>query len=322
MLKKLLFFLLLIFISFLIFQLFFNGSKNYSEKFTVGIYDDEKTIIDNLKNKNFIGSKQIFKIVFLLYGKPKIKPGGYKIEPKANILKIISILKKEPHFKWVILKEGLRKEEIANIISKELNWHNDQKENFLNAYKKIGADYEEGVYFPDTYLLPSYENGEQIAQRLINNFNEKTSDLLKEAARQNIKWTTLLKIASLIQRESYNEDDALIVSGVIWNRLLKNMKLDIDATIQYIKAPDKNNNYWGPIYSQDKKIDSPYNTYLYKGLPKTPICNPGILAIKAALYPANTDCLFYFHDQNKKIYCSKTYDEHKIKIEKILRSEK
>jgi len=108
-----------------------------------------------------------------------------------------------------------------------------------------------------------------------------------------------------------------LISGIIWNRLLKGIKLDIDATVAYAKGNIKDG-FWAPPKKADLKIDSPYNTYLYKGLPPTPICNPGIEAISAALYPASTTCLYYFHDENKIIHCSKSYEEHQENIKKYL----
>ena len=108
-----------------------------------------------------------------------------------------------------------------------------------------------------------------------------------------------------------------IIAGIIWNRLDQKMKLDIDATLQYIKgkAPD----WWGKVSADDKNIDSPFNTYKYAGLPPRPIANPGLDAINAVLHPAQTDCIYYLHDSGGQIHCAKTYDEHKLNIDKYLR---
>ena len=90
----------------------------------------------------------------------------------------------------------------------------------------------------------------------------------------------------------------------------------MDATLQYVKGTE--NAWWPTVASKDKHIDSPYNTYKNKGLPPSPIANPGLAAITAALNPSTTDCLYYLHS-NDRIYCSKTYKEHKEKIEKYLK---
>ncbi len=220
--------------------------------------------------------------------------------------------------KWVVIPEGLRKEQIADTITPILNWNNQTKNEFLNAYSSLGTDYKEGVYFPDTYLLPKDETGGQIAQRFIKRFQEKFAPYYPQFTKQNIRWVTAIKIASLAQREAAGESNMPLIAGIVWNRLLQNMKLDIDATIQYARG-DKGNGYWAPLTSDDKKIDSPYNTYLYKGLPPTPIANPGLAAILAALNPAKTKCLYYLHDKDGLIHCAVAYAEHKMNIDKYLK---
>ncbi len=95
------------------------------------------------------------------------------------------------------------------------------------------------------------------------------------------------------------------------------MRLEIDATIQY--ALGKKGNWWPPLSGNLRKIDSPYNTYIIKGLPPGPIASPSLSSIKAVVYPQETDCFYYLHDHNKQIHCSKTYQEHLLNIEKYLR---
>ena len=131
-------------------------------------------------------------------------------------------------------------------------------------------------------------------------------------------WTTGLRLASVVQREAAGKEDMPLVAGILWNRLLKGMKLEVDSTVQYARGKtDKC--WWAPIKPGDiTEIDSPYNTYKYKGLPPHPIDNPGIDAIEAVLNPTETDCLYYLHDNNGQIHCAKTYEEHKANIEKYL----
>ena len=163
-------------------------------------------------------------------------------------------------------------------------------------------------------MIPKNEEPEKIAQRLINKFQEKISPFNKELKNQNISWLTILKLASIIQREASSETEMPLISGILWNRLNSNMNLEVDSTLQYIKGTK--DNWWPLVSPQDKQIDSPYNTFKNKGLPPSPISNPGLKAIEAAIYPEATDCLFYFH-KDKTIYCSITYKEHQQKIEEI-----
>ena len=126
-----------------------------------------------------------------------------------------------------------------------------------------------------------------------------------------------LTVASLIQREA-NTNDMRIVSGIIWKRLFNNMKLQIDATVQYAKAnrAKTSSNWWPQVIPGDSSIKSPYNTYLHEGLPPTPIANPSVAAVLAALNPIDTPCLFYFHDKKGQIHCTETYAEHTALLKK------
>jgi UPF0755 protein len=247
-----------------------------------------------------------------------IEPGAYKISKSMTAWQIAGVLSKDSYMRWVVIPEGLRKEEIANLLSKNLKWSEEEKNKWINTYTAMDYDHMEGVYFPDTYLIPVDEAPLDVAKRLQTKFNEKFAPLAKEAVAQNIKWTTLLKVASIVQREANGKNDMPIVAGIIWNRLLKNMKLEMDATLQYIRG-DIGNGFWAPITTAEKQIDSPYNTYKNIGLPPHPICNPGLSAIEAALTPAKTDCLYYLHDSLGEIHCSDTFEEHKANIEKYLK---
>jgi UPF0755 protein len=119
-----------------------------------------------------------------------------------------------------------------------------------------------------------------------------------------------------------------LIAGIIWNRLQKNMNLEVDATVQYARDNQihfsKNKyvsqgSWWYPIKPADEKIDSPYNTYLNPGLPSHPIDNPGLEAIDATLNSADTNCLYYLHDKNGQIHCAATFQEHRANIEKYLK---
>lgn len=295
------------------------GSDSTSQRFVVSLGEGRSAAIRDIINQGFAKNDIGLEIAMAFYGFPNITPGGYKISKNMNVFDIISVLKAGPYMKWVVVPEGLRKEEVGALLAQNLGWNSETENEFLDAYKTSGGnDYKEGVYFPSTYLLPLSENGTQIAQRFITEFNESFAPYAKEAAKENIKWTTALKVASIIQREAADASDMTLISGIIWNRLLKNMPLDIDATVEYARG-DTGNGYWAPLTAGDLKIDSPYNTYLHKGLPPTPIANPGISAISAALNPETTTCFYYLHDSNKNIHCADTYAGQEANIQKYLK---
>ena len=327
------------------------------EQFTVPLSVDRNggilidfTLAGSLKEKGFIKSEWGFKRVL---GKNEIQPGAYEVSKDMNVWQLVEVLTNEPYMKWVVIPEGPRKEQIAELLADTFGWSDQQKEDWVNKYTVMEYDYIEGVYFPDTYLIPKDETPLQIADRLRAKFNEKFAPYAERFLKENIKWTTALKLASIIQREAAGKEDMPLIAGILWNRLLDGMKLDIDATIQYardtqkhyVNDPCENTEYrekhsdycfnpevlqptttyvseggwWGPIAVADKKIDSKYNTYLYAGLPPHPICNPGLDAIEAVLNPIETNCFYYLHDRNREIHCAETYEKHLENIDNYLK---
>ncbi len=255
-----------------------------------------------LIEQGFIEDGFAMHLALLIRGKASfaVEAGGYRISKSQTIWEISKILIEPPVMRWVKFREGLRKEQIADILANqlirlfsfillrdELGWSLEQENYFIKVSTTKDKNRLEGVYFPDTYLIPLEETPDEVALRLQRRFDEKFAPLAKEALKKNIKWTTAVTIASLIQRDiTGNEEDG----------------------------------WWGKVSSTDKKINSPFNTYMYKGLPPHPIANPGFDALNAAINPEKTKCFFYLHAPDKKIYCAVTFAEHKENIEKYLRN--
>lgn len=225
-----------------------------------------------------------------------------------------------PYIRFVRIPPGLRKEEVVDIYSKVLAWNDQDKEDFLNNADDTETDLE-GYYFPSTYILPVDASGEEVKDKMLASFNKNVvtiTDSKKYILSKNkVNIDTALKVASLIQREAAGKHDMNLISGIIWNRIWNGMSLQIDATLQYAKG--REGKWWPIVLSADKKIESPYNTYKNSGLPPTPIASPGLAAIEAAYNPTKTSCLFYFHDNDRVIHCSKTYAEHDAGVEQYLR---
>jgi UPF0755 protein len=312
--KKYLFlFSIILIVGFSFFLYQFSPAKIRAEKeiFVIPLRMSQEEIIEKLHSEGFIKSKTAFKWILILK-RPlgKIAAGGYFISKNMWAWEIAEILIYHPSQKWAVLPEGLRKEEIAEILENKLSWPEEEKENFLR-------EAQEGYLFPDTYLIDLDWPGEKVAKRLRNQFEEKVTGLFQEARKANIRNDTLIVLASLVQREAANEEEMPLIAGIIWNRWLKDLPFQIDATIQYILG--KPGNWWPRITPIDYKIDSPYNTYLYRGRPPAPICNPGLVAIKAVIHPEETEYLYYLHDANGQIHLAKTYEEHLKNIEKYLK---
>ncbi|MCK4355339.1 endolytic transglycosylase MltG [Candidatus Parcubacteria bacterium] len=283
------------------------------ERIVINLDTTEEELIPKLKEQGYIRSERAFKFVLKTKGwQGKIKPGAYKISKNMNALILADTLVRFPYQRWVVTPEGLRKEEIADIAKKELGWSEKTKEEFL-------ANANEGYLFPDTYLLQvlNFEDaGEQVAKRMENRFNEKCQAIFKEFEEANIRNDTAIILSSIIQREAANEEEMPLIAGIIWNRLLKPMPLQVDATIQYIVGEE--GNWWRPVTPEEYKIESPYNTYLHEGRPPAPICNPGLAAIEAVVHDQSSDYFYYLHDSEGQIHSAKTYKEHQMNIEQYL----
>ncbi|KKR15354.1 MAG: Aminodeoxychorismate lyase [Parcubacteria group bacterium GW2011_GWC1_39_29] len=303
----------------IIYTISFTAPQDAADLEVFSVSDDSVTqIADHLEEKGIIKSSLAFRIVFGIKGNGSVESGAYRVSKAMNVWEISNILNNEPNLKWVTIPEGLRKEEIASILTSTFKWTDEEKQKWITAYTALKYDYIEGVYFPDTYLIPTNETPIQIADRLRAHFEEKFAPYAKDAIKQNIKWTTALTLASIVQREAAGKNDMPLIARVLWNRLLKGQKLEVDATVQYARG-NTGNGWWAPIKPADKQINSPYNTYLNKGLPPHPISNPGLEAIAAVLNPVETKCLFYLHDSGGTIHCAETYEEHLQNIQRYLK---
>lgn len=222
-----------------------------------------------------------------------------------------------PSVKVVRVYAGLRKEEIAEVFYKNLNWTEAQAIEFAKANSTVSSKPVEGKLLPKTYLIDKNATPLEVRELMLSEFDKAFKKIQEKSNKKIINEEIIIKIASIIQREASGKKDMALISGIIWNRFWKGMKLEMDSTIQYAKGNEEFG-WWKEISVKDKKIDSPYNTYLYKGFPPGAISNPSLDAINAAYNPIKTECIFYIHDKNKKTHCAKTYEEHKKNIEKYL----
>ena len=170
----------------------------------------------------------------------------------------------------------------------------------------------EGYLFPDTYEFEKDVSLMAATERMLHNFEEKIAParLLMQGQQKSV-WEIVI-MASIIEKEVITHEDMKTVSGVLWKRIAIGMPLQVDATVIYATGRKD-------ITRADLAIDSPYNTYLYKGLPKGPIANPGTNAIIAAIQPTASDYLFYLSKPNKETVFSRTLQEHNAAVAKYLR---
>lgn len=280
-----------------------------SKLFIVPQGSNVREIGKNLKEEGLIKDPVAFFLYVKLKGlDTKVQAGDFRLSPSMNLSTILEQLQSGSLDVWVTLPEGLRAEEVAEILSKNMPLYDDSW---------VGVLVEnEGYLFPDTYLIPRDANVDTVVSIMRNTFFAKVGELGLTEASPNLN--TVVTTASLIERESRIDEEKPMIASVIQNRIDDGISLDIDATLQYIVG-EKDGKWWAVPTGEEKSINSLYNTYKKVGLPPGSICNPGIGAISAALNPAQSDYYFYIHDTTGEVHFAKTNSEHNANVSKYLR---
>lgn len=290
--QKALFFIfsILIFI-YLFVHFIFTAPAKFPEGIILNIEQGESlhSLSGQLKTDKIIRSRALFEsFIILLGGEKNIFPGDYFLPNRMSVFEVakkISTRDRGLAPLKITIPEGYDLNDMADIFSNRL--HNFNKESFLQL-----TSGKEGYLFPDTYFFFSADNEEIVINSLENNFQKKIATVESDILASGKTEKQIIIMASLIEREANGDNDREIISGILWNRLKKNMPLQVDAEL------------W---------------TYKNKGLPNQPICNPGIKAIKAAIFPQASSYLYYLHDKQGVIYYAKTFEEHKKNIKKYLK---
>ena len=284
------------------------------QSFSISKAETIRSIAERLAQNKLIPSNLIFQFYVKIAGQAKnIKAGYYLLSAHTSIKNIVQIIT-DNHVSAdgnFLIKEGDTLKEIENnlkqkeilLSSQSLNhWQiKDFSADYSASFQNVAPDNSlEGYLFPDSYHLPQGLSEKEIVDAFLNNFSNKTKDL-------NIPYKDLI-MASILEKEVQTEIDKRMVADILWRRLKENIPLQVDATICYAQ----NQSFIDcQLTLEAFKIDSPYNTYLYKGLPPTPICNPGLESIKAALNPLPNQSWYYLTDRKTgKTIFSKTYEEH------------
>ncbi|MBN2346115.1 MAG: endolytic transglycosylase MltG, partial [Candidatus Aminicenantes bacterium] len=175
----------------------------------------------------------------------------------------------------------------------------------------------EGYLFPDTYLVRKDITAREMAALMVGRFRQNFSHRFAWRARDiGFSLRQVVILASLIEKETASRDERFLISSVFHNRLRRRMLLDCDPTIVY--ALKRDGRYRGKLGWDDLKYDSPYNTRLHRGLPPGPIASPGYAALEAALYPENTDYLFFVAKDGSSHHFSRTLSEHNRAVRKYI----
>ncbi len=276
------------------------------------------TIGKRLEEAGLIKHGVVFRVVVTQKGlSGKIQAGSFDISPSMTIEEIALTLTQGTEDLWITILEGWRAEEIAEYLdAQELGSYDSEQ--FLHLVEQNDT---EGQLFPDTYLIPRESTAQQIYTLLTNTFDAKVLDELQEEISTSERpFDQVLIMASLVEREARDFEQMRHVAGILWHRIELGMALQVDATLQYsIGKKAGATAWWVPPTAADKATQSPFNTYLYPGLPPRPISNPSLNAIKAALDPLQVDDVFYLHAPSGDMYFAKTLDEHNVNINRYLR---
>ena len=272
-----------------------SGDPAAAEIFTITETDDLLTISKRLEQEGFIVNDSVFRSYVSSKGGLEVAAGFYTVKPLDHVGNILRVLRTPPNetLTKITFPEGFTLTQMAQRLGEEVKSVNES--DFLlktgdtpaeisavrSVYQPESITSLEGLLFPDTYLINGDQTATQVAQQMLK--------LMERVGRQeglddsmNAVGLTpyeVLTIASIIEREAKVPEDRAKISRVIYNRLSLGMPLEIDATLFYKQNTDL-------PFLELKAIDSPYNSYLYTGLPPTPISNPGRAAINAALNPA------------------------------------
>ncbi len=207
----------------------------------------------------------------------------------------------------VTLPEGFTLSEYAGLAAENLP--DFSKAEFLEETKG-----KEGYLFPDTYYVPADFTAAEMADLLEETYEMRLQPLRERIIAHELTEAEVIILASLIEREANTEESMRMVSGILQNRLAEGMRLQTDASLEYVLGRPLNT-----LTAADLDIDSPYNTYLYDGLPPTPIGNPGLQSIRAVLDPIPSDYFYYLTDEAGRFYYARTFDEHQDNIAKYLK---
>lgn len=307
-----------------------------------------KEISANLKKEGLIKNDYIFQIYLWLkkYGY-RLQAGEYRLPLNLNIVELSSqVVNGEALSKERVVKiiEGWSSVEIAEYLAdfyaedngntgkSEEALKEEFKSDFLKAVEttdsrelipnktysfladKPADQGLEGYLFPDTYRV--YRNAEisSIIEKMLDNFDQKlTSEMRTEIERQGKTVFEIITMASIVEKEVRGTEDRKIAAGIFYKRMEQGIPLESDATVNYITGKQA----LQPTL-EDTRKESPYNTYLNKGLPPGPICNPGLNAIEAAIYPEKSDYLYFLTKPDGSTVFSKTYEEHLANKRKYL----
>lgn len=311
---------LFIFLAAFVYEIYIPQAGKNPKKVEIQQGLGSRQIGELLRGSGIIRSKWTFVVYVSLTGNAsRLKPGIYTFRNEPISIIARDLVEGGRRELTITIPEGWTIKEIKNYLQSEGFDTGKEPEIPVERFPYLaqipkGLDLE-GYLFPDTYRIFKNSTWEVITLKMLENFDRKlTSDLRAEIARRNLTTFDVVRMASLLEKEVTSDEDRALVSGILWKRLKLGIGLQVDATVVFAKQQMANRKSQivgnGKISTEDTKIDSPYNTYKYRGLPIGPISNPGLSAIKAAIYPKDSPYLYYLSAPDGRTIFSKTLEEH------------
>ena len=297
--------------------------SNDTTQFTIEIPSGSSTnaIAQILYDNNLIKDINVFKYYAKKEGYDvKLKAGSFVLSKNMDVEEILDTLINNAHSDNTVnltIIEGMTIEDTAKAISDQLGLNYDKLVSLIKDTEHFRPDYQflidnediedlQGYLLPETYNMYKGLNEEEVIEFLLTQFDKYyESTIMTAMANSDLNFEEIITLASIVEKEAVLKEERSTIAGVFINRLDQDMLLQSCATVNYAHGVWKER-----LTNEDIAIDSPYNTYLYVGLPPTPINSPGKASIEACLYPENTDYLYFLAKGDGSHYFSKTYDEH------------
>jgi UPF0755 protein len=292
--------------------------------FTVESGETAGDIALRLKQMGLIKDAELFRYLARYHkADSKLEAGRYELRANMTMMEIIEALQHGRLEEIVVtIPEGWRAEQIAEMLPEKTGI--DAAE-FLALVRNMDFDYAflrdrppgatlEGFLFPDTYYLPAHPTALDLIERMLANFDQRfTVEMRQIATERGMTIYQVVTLASIVEREAVVAEERPIIASVFLNRLAKDMNLDACPTVQYALGYQEDTGQWWKTLltiEEINHVNSPYNTYLHRGLPPGPICNPGLASILAVLQPAETDYLYFVAKGDGSHAFARTFEEH------------
>ncbi|MBI5133850.1 MAG: endolytic transglycosylase MltG [Candidatus Taylorbacteria bacterium] len=297
-------------------SLLFSAPSGFPKGELVTVEDGETLsgMAKRLALTDAVRSPFIFKSLVVLFGGSRgLVAGDYLLERKESA---IALAWRFSHGSYglegvrITIPEGTSSAEIAALFEKSGSFTRFDPLEFRRL-----AGPKEGYLFPDTYLFLPNVRAQEVVLAMLENFDRRIEALAPEIAAFGKSRSDVIKMASIIEEEARTDLSRQIIAGILWKRLDEGMPLQVDAAFSFVNG--KGNS--ALLTLDDLKIDSPYNTYVYKGLPPTPISNPGLASIKATIHPLKTPYYFYLSDDKGEMHYAETHDGHLVNKNRYLR---